>query len=422
MGFKFDRIKPLLKGDYNTSTAPLNPGKNDSGSGWSSSSCFIGCRKCKCQGDLDFPPPLPLAPPAGDGSHAKQLVTMGMIVMSCIIAGTLLFGILCAAVRVYRSRRNNSRRTNPPIIFATQEDFFDEDHGPVLDHPIWYINTIGLPQSVIDSIAVFKYKKDVGLIEGTDCSVCLSEFQEDESLRLLPKCSHAFHISCIDTWLRSHTNCPLCRAPILSGAFVAQASESEPNSNDSNSRNEIMVVNSENSSGEGSDNVGGGTGEVRNGNDNNNGSLPVEDERTVDDSMKILPHLKTRNCDSGCRVLSDLAENRRVVEEDTQPMRRSVSLDSSAASMIYNAVTEGVVHVKHQGNMDAQLGKSKSSKSKIVFKRGSGGSSPSICRLVKSSSIGSSLQKGPMLMKRSLSSIGKLPSSRHSRRYSALPL
>ncbi|KDO60650.1 hypothetical protein CISIN_1g048328mg, partial [Citrus sinensis] len=318
--------------------------------------------------------------------------------------------------------RNNSRRTNPPIIFATQEDFFDEDHGPVLDHPIWYINTIGLPQSVIDSIAVFKYKKDVGLIEGTDCSVCLSEFQEDESLRLLPKCNHAFHISCIDTWLRSHTNCPLCRAPILSGAFVAQASESEPNSNDSDSRNEIMVVNSENSSGEGSDNVGGGTGEVRNGNDNNNGSLPVEDERTVDDSMKILPHLKTRNCDSGCRVLSDLAESRRMVEEDTQPMRRSVSLDASAASMIYNAVTEGVVHVKHQGNMDAQLGKSKSSKSKIVFKRGSGSSSPSICRLVKSSSIGSSLQKGPMLMKRSHSSIGKLPSSRHSRRYSALPL
>ncbi|KAK9930380.1 hypothetical protein M0R45_027419 [Rubus argutus] len=33
---------------------------------------------------------------------------------------------------------------------------------------------------------------------------------------LLPKCSHAFHINCIDTWLRSHTNCPLCRAYIVS--------------------------------------------------------------------------------------------------------------------------------------------------------------------------------------------------------------
>ncbi|KAF1001522.1 hypothetical protein AG4045_000284, partial [Apium graveolens] len=50
---------------------------------------------------------------------------------------------------------------------------------------------------------------------GTDCSVCLTEFQDDETLRLLPKCNHAFHIPCIDTWLRSHTTCPLCRAGIV---------------------------------------------------------------------------------------------------------------------------------------------------------------------------------------------------------------
>ena len=55
----------------------------------------------------------------------------------------------------------------------------------------------------------------LGLVEGTDCSVCLSEFQEDESVRLLPKCGHAFHIQCIDTWLRSHSNCPLCRANVI---------------------------------------------------------------------------------------------------------------------------------------------------------------------------------------------------------------
>lgn len=422
MGFKFNHRKLLQKVYHNTSTTPYNRGKNDSSSSSSSSSCLFVCQNCGCEDDFEFSAPPLLAPPDGRGSHAKQLVTMGMVVMSCIIVGTLLFGIFCAAVRVYHSRRNNSRRTNPPVIFATQDDSFDEDHGPVLDHPIWYINTVGLPQSVINSIALFKYKKDVGLIEGTDCSVCLSEFQEDESLRLLPKCSHAFHVSCVDTWLSSHTNCPLCRAPILSGAFAAQASESEPNSNDLGSRNEITVVNLENSSGEGSDNVGIGTSEVRNGSDNNNGSPPLDDEHTADDSMKNLPRLKTRNCDSGCRVLSDLADNRRVVEEDTQPMRRSVSLDSSAASVIYNAVVEGVIHDKQQGNMDTQLGKSKSSKWKIVANRGNGSSSTSVCRLMKSSSIGSSLQKGPLLMKRSFSSIGKLSSSRHSRRYSVLPL
>ena len=41
------------------------------------------------------------------------------------------------------------------------------------------------------------------------------EFQENEALRILSKCSNAFHINCIDVWLRSHANCPLCRANIM---------------------------------------------------------------------------------------------------------------------------------------------------------------------------------------------------------------
>ncbi|KAI9128557.1 hypothetical protein K1719_000040 [Acacia pycnantha] len=73
----------------------------------------------------------------------------------------------------------------------------------------------GLDDAFIRSITVYKYKKGDGLVEGTDCSVCLSEFQDCESLRLLPKCNHAFHLPCIDTWLRSHSSCPLCRSNIV---------------------------------------------------------------------------------------------------------------------------------------------------------------------------------------------------------------
>ncbi|CAL9117510.1 unnamed protein product [Musa textilis] len=41
-------------------------------------------------------------------------------------------------------------------------------------------------------------------------------FEADDRLRLLPKCSHAFHVQCIDTWLLSHSTCPLCRRSLLS--------------------------------------------------------------------------------------------------------------------------------------------------------------------------------------------------------------
>jgi len=112
-----------------------------------------------------------------------------------------------------------------------------------VDHPVWLIATVGLQQSVINSITVWKYKRNEGLVEGTECSVCLNEFQEEEALRLLPKCNHAFHVPCIDTWLRSHTNCPLCRASIVSSSVSSEApvSNSEQE-NASSARNQETIM------------------------------------------------------------------------------------------------------------------------------------------------------------------------------------
>ncbi|RDX87008.1 RING-H2 finger protein ATL52, partial [Mucuna pruriens] len=47
--------------------------------------------------------------------------------------------------------------------------------------------------------------------DGT-CAVCLGDFEEGEELRTLPECMHSFHVTCIDTWLHSHSSCPVCRA------------------------------------------------------------------------------------------------------------------------------------------------------------------------------------------------------------------
>ncbi|CAI0551117.1 unnamed protein product [Linum tenue] len=47
-----------------------------------------------------------------------------------------------------------------------------------------------------------------------ECAVCLNEFEDDETLRLIPKCDHVFHPECIDAWLESHTTCPVCRADL----------------------------------------------------------------------------------------------------------------------------------------------------------------------------------------------------------------
>ncbi|XP_050214680.1 RING-H2 finger protein ATL51-like [Mercurialis annua] len=57
-----------------------------------------------------------------------------------------------------------------------------------------------------------RYSKEQYCNEEEICSVCLCEFNEGEQIRLLPECLHLFHVTCIDIWLNSHSNCPLCRA------------------------------------------------------------------------------------------------------------------------------------------------------------------------------------------------------------------
>ncbi|KAK4789377.1 hypothetical protein SAY86_020696 [Trapa natans] len=77
---------------------------------------------------------------------------------------------------------------------------------------LFHLHDSGLDQSIIDALPIFLYREIVGgLSEPFDCPVCLCEFSGKDKLRLLPLCSHAFHIDCIDTWLLSNSTCPLCR-------------------------------------------------------------------------------------------------------------------------------------------------------------------------------------------------------------------
>ncbi|KAK2445477.1 RING/U-box superfamily protein [Trifolium repens] len=69
----------------------------------------------------------------------------------------------------------------------------------------------GVDRSVVESLPIFKFGSLTGQKEGLDCAVCLSKFESSEVLRLLPKCKHAFHVECVDTWLDAHSTCPLCR-------------------------------------------------------------------------------------------------------------------------------------------------------------------------------------------------------------------
>ncbi|XVF15262.1 hypothetical protein REPUB_Repub09cG0135900 [Reevesia pubescens] len=101
----------------------------------------------------------------------------------------------------------------------------------------------GLDPAVIESFPVFiySYVKDLKIGKGAlECAVCLSEFEDDETLRLIPKCSHVFHPDCIDAWLAYHVTCPLCRAKLTLDSDTKQIESSsnvtELNSNNNNNQ------------------------------------------------------------------------------------------------------------------------------------------------------------------------------------------
>ncbi|XVF79686.1 hypothetical protein PTKIN_Ptkin15bG0009400 [Pterospermum kingtungense] len=96
--------------------------------------------------------------------------------------------------------------------------------------------------SLLDSLplitfsSIVRRSKDDSTAYGADCAVCLSKFESEDQLRLLP-CFHAFHAQCIDTWLTKSNQsqtCPLCRSPIyasesdLMKALVLSSNEAAP--------------------------------------------------------------------------------------------------------------------------------------------------------------------------------------------------
>ncbi|MED6110983.1 hypothetical protein PIB30_048043 [Stylosanthes scabra] len=49
------------------------------------------------------------------------------------------------------------------------------------------------------------------------CSICLVEFEDEDAVSKLRRCSHIFHLSCIEQWIeRNQFSCPLCRSFLFS--------------------------------------------------------------------------------------------------------------------------------------------------------------------------------------------------------------
>ena len=54
--------------------------------------------------------------------------------------------------------------------------------------------------------------------KGSTCNICLDDFQDKDNIMILKKCSHYYHVNCIEKWLTENSNkCPVCKKTVSKG-------------------------------------------------------------------------------------------------------------------------------------------------------------------------------------------------------------
>ncbi|RDX96834.1 RING-H2 finger protein ATL2, partial [Mucuna pruriens] len=138
--------------------------------------------------------------------EAKDYALSGKIMVIAIaVLFVVILIMLCLHVYV-RWRLVRARRRQPLHRSGRPQFVFYVDPAARIAR-----TTRGLHRSIISTLPVFTFSPATPPME---CAVCLSEFKNGETGRVLPKCNHSFHTDCIDMWFRSHATCPLCRAPV----------------------------------------------------------------------------------------------------------------------------------------------------------------------------------------------------------------
>ncbi|XP_058223956.1 RING-H2 finger protein ATL38-like [Rhododendron vialii] len=143
------------------------------------------------------------SPPPNHISNSKIMATPTMaVIIACFIAASFITGCLSIFMTLY--------------CMDFRQRLTLESHGVSAPHRrrrrFRHLMSCGLDPWIIDTFPTLVYSevKTDGI--SLECAVCLSEFENTDTLRLLPICCHVFHHDCIDAWLSTHVTCPVCRS------------------------------------------------------------------------------------------------------------------------------------------------------------------------------------------------------------------
>ncbi|XP_073152075.1 RING-H2 finger protein ATL1-like [Henckelia pumila] len=162
----------------------------------------------------DPPTPQPISPPSSPHQSNFPMFYYGLLVVGTAIIILALYKIIvvrwCVDFDIHGSHLAST-----------------DDPGPMSNR--------GFHNLHVNFVTSFIYKKDEG-DDDMSCAVCLCVFEEGEEIRQLPNCKHSFHATCIDLWLYSHMDCPLCRSTVEPPGFQRRLVFQQP----VNSRDDLL--------------------------------------------------------------------------------------------------------------------------------------------------------------------------------------
>ncbi|GMI72039.1 Arabidopsis Toxicos en Levadura 16 [Hibiscus trionum] len=286
---------------------------------------------------------------SGSHSHSSDtsfpiiaIAVLGILATAFLLLSYYIFVIKCCLnwqrIDLFR-RFSLSRRQHEDPLMA---------YSPAIER-----RHRGLDESVIRQIPIFRFDKDSKERSFCECAVCLNEFEDEEKLRMIPNCSHVFHIDCIDVWLQNNANCPLCRTSISShGGFHADpvvAPSSTPL--DPSPYTETIVngdedfvvieIGNNHSSRSTHQTLLGAQERLNSVNSAALSTRSISPPRWKSD--QILLHKKARKFHKGTSMGDECIDIRDKDEQFAiQPIRRSISMDSSADRQLFLAVQEAI--------------------------------------------------------------------------------
>ena len=137
------------------------------------------------------------------------------LVVSYVLVIMIFAYAIYEIIHFYRMRRIRRRiediLNNIDVLLASNaiQNLFENGDGNQVR------NELGLTESEKTFLKPFILNpENSSEFNNQDCSICIEQILENDTVMVLPGCKHSFHSLCIFSWLERNPFCPNCKANI----------------------------------------------------------------------------------------------------------------------------------------------------------------------------------------------------------------